>query len=453
MNDRLSTLLAPFLDCTYADVRYEERRITEITADAHAIRPRECLDAGFHLREYRDGKWRSHVFTDPERFSSGEDARVVCVPHMTCRPAVPSPQRELAGPEDLSDTRLETLSCNTKAAMLCTYVAEIVSFTGVRNFLIQYRDEYARKHMLNCRGEYIAQDSTRGICIVTIGIENGRGTHAATTVLTSNGTCGDILCRREEIANLLRFLSEPKARCFPGEGLVTVVADAQLAGSLIHETVGHTLEADFTPTTPQLHALINVEKDLHNPALTVVDNPTLECKAGHYLYDDEGVKGRETILVEQGLIKGRLHSLATSFEQGVHSTGNGRAVSHRFPPIVRMSNIVACEGPHSLEDMIGSTKRGYFLQGLGGGQVTGDTMYYRVNGGRAIENGKLGSAVGSVLIESPITHFLRNIDMVGNTLHSGPASFCVKNRQSYLPLWSGAPCLKINNIRLRALPE
>jgi TldD protein len=177
-----------------------------------------------------------------------------------------------------------------------------------------------------------------------------------------------------------------------------------------------------------------------------MDDPSMS-RSGFYNYDDEGVEGRSTVLIEDGMLKAKLSDLSNAFSKNIQPTGNGRAINYKSPPIARMSNIFVKESDDKYEDMLESTKEGLFLYGLGGGQLLDDIVYYNVNGGRIIRDGRLCEYIGNITLEIPVVHFLKNIEMIGDKLHNGHASFCVKNNQAYMPVWNGAPYMKINNIK------
>jgi TldD protein len=205
-----------------------------------------------------------------------------------------------------------------------------------------------------------------------------------------------------------------EARRAPG-GRMPVVISAEAGGTMIHEAVGHGLEADLAQQGLSVYTG-KMNQRIASPLITIVDDSTLPNKRGSFRFDDEGVFSQRSVLVEKGILKGYMHSRLTAMKDGIESTGNGRRQSYKYRPIPRMTNTFIERGNDDPEEIIRSVDKGFFVKKMGGGQVntvTGEFVF-EVSEGYIIERGAIGDIVrGATLIgEGPA--ILQSIDMVGN---------------------------------------
>ena len=115
-------------------------------------------------------------------------------------------------------------------------------------------------------------------------------------------------------------------------GRMTVVLSSEAGGTMIHEAIGHGLEADLAQQGLSVYSK-KIGERVASPLITVVDDPTLPQKRGSYAFDDEGVPSRKTVLVQEGILKGYLYDRLTALKDRVKSTGNGRRQSYHFRSI------------------------------------------------------------------------------------------------------------------------
>lgn len=235
-----------------------------------------------------------------------------------------------------------------------------------------------------------------------------------------------------------------KARPAPA-GKMTVVLASLAGGTMVHEAIGHGLEGDAAEKNLSIYSG-KVGEMVASPHITVIDDATLEGKRGSYLYDDEGVPARRSVLVENGILRGYLLDRRTAARLGTDSTGNGRRESFRYRPIVRMSNTMIAPGGHDPAQIINSVGKGLYVVRMGGGQVdtsSGDFVF-KVDEAYIIEGGRVGEPVrGAVLIgNGPAV--LKGIDMVGNDLGFDIGT-CGKDGQN-VPVADAQPTLRIPSI-------
>lgn len=254
------------------------------------------------------------------------------------------------------------------------------------------------------------------------------------------------LCPPERVAEVAakRSLLMLSARRAP-MGKMAVVLSSDAGGTMIHEAIGHGLEADLAQQGLSVYSGKIGEK-VASPLITVVDDSTLPKKRGAYAFDDEGVVSQRTILVKEGILKKYLYDRLSAFRDGVPSTGNGRRESYQIKPIPRMSNTLILPGKIKPEEIIRSVEKGLFVKKMGGGQVNtvnGDFVF-EVSEGYLIEKGSIGEPVRGAILIGNGPQVLKEIDMVGDDLGFGIGT-CGKDGQG-VPVADAQPTLRIPEI-------
>ena len=239
----------------------------------------------------------------------------------------------------------------------------------------------------------------------------------------------------------LAMLQAPEAPA----GKMPVVLSSEAGGTMVHEAVGHGLEADLTGQKLSVYAG-KIGEQVASPIITVVDDPTLPGRRGSYNIDDEGVVAEKTVLVEKGVLKAYMSDKQSVLRDGIPATGNGRRQSFRHWPIPRMSNTIIEPGDHVPDQIIGSVSRGLLVFKMGGGQVntvTGDFVF-EVSEGYMIEDGTVGGPVRGATLAGNGPEVLKSVDMVGNDLGFGLGT-CGKDGQG-VPVGDAQPTLRIPEI-------
>ncbi len=242
---------------------------------------------------------------------------------------------------------------------------------------------------------------------------------------------------RQAAGRALRNLSAAK---LPG-GRMPVVLSAEAGGTMVHEAIGHGLEADLAQQGMSVYK-DSMGKAVGSPLVTIVDDSTVPGKRGSFGIDDEGTPGRRTLLVENGVLRGLLHDRLSAMKDGAVPTGNGRRESYRHKPIPRMTNTIILPGSSTPESVLAPVDRGLFVVKMGGGQVntvTGDFMFEVAEGYR-IENGRRGEQVRGATITGNGPEALGMIDAVGSDLGFGLGT-CGKDGQG-VPVGDAQPTLR-----------
>jgi TldD protein len=241
-----------------------------------------------------------------------------------------------------------------------------------------------------------------------------------------------------------RAVAMLKAQKITG-GRMPVVISADAGGTMIHEAIGHGLEADLAQQGLSVFSN-KIGQQIASSLVTVIDDSTLQGKRGSFRFDDEGVPSQKTVLVEKGILKGYMYDRLTSMKDDVTSTGNGRRESYECRPIPRMTNTFIAPGSSDPLEIIKSVPKGLFVKKMGGGQVntvTGEFVF-EVSEGYLIEGGKIGETVRGATLIGNGPGILNSIDMVGNDLGFSIGT-CGKDAQG-IPVSDAMPTIRIPEI-------
>jgi TldD protein len=231
------------------------------------------------------------------------------------------------------------------------------------------------------------------------------------------------------------------ARPAPG-GRMPVVLAAEAGGTMIHEAVGHGLEADLAQEGFSVYAKKRGRR-IAGPLVSVVDDPTLPGRRGSFGVDDEGVPAERTLLVDRGVLRTFLFDRLSAAKDGRASNGHGRRQSYRQRPIPRMSNTMILPGTDDPAQILREVKRGLLVRKMGGGQVNtvnGDFVF-EVTEGYRIENGEAAYPVRGATLVGNGPEVLRTIDRVGSDLGFALGT-CGKDGQG-VPVSDAQPTLRI----------
>jgi TldD protein len=230
-------------------------------------------------------------------------------------------------------------------------------------------------------------------------------------------------------------------------GLLPVVLGPGWPGVLLHEAVGHGLEGDFNRKGTSAFSN-RMGEQVASPLCTIVDDGTLAERRGSLSVDDEGTPTENTVLIENGILKGYMQDRMNARLMDMPVTGNGRRESYAHLPMPRMTNTYMLPGEHEPEDIIASVKHGLYAVNFGGGQVdiTSGKFVFSANEAYLIENGKIGAPVKGATLIGNGPEAMNKISMVGNDLKldSGVGT-CGKEGQS-VPVGVGQPSLKVDEL-------
>ena len=230
-------------------------------------------------------------------------------------------------------------------------------------------------------------------------------------------------------------------------GEMTVLLGPGWPGVLLHEAVGHGLEGDFNRKGTSVFSG-RIGERVAAPGVTVVDNGALEARRGSLSIDDEGTPTGETVLIEDGILKGYMQDRLNARLMGLEPTGNGRRESYAHAPMPRMTNTYMKDGQDDPAELLSRVKNGLFAKSFGGGQVdiVSGKFVFSCTEAYLVKDGKIGAPVkGATLIGDGPT-VLTKVMGIGNdmALDEG-VGICGKGGQS-VPAGVGQPTLLVDGL-------
>jgi len=198
----------------------------------------------------------------------------------------------------------------------------------------------------------------------------------------------------------------------PPSGKFRVVIDPKLCATLLHEAIGHPLEADLAMSGGGFGNRIG--ELVSSKLVTIYDDGRIQGGLGYFPYDDEGVKCQRTVLIEKGVLKSFMHDRTSAAAAGVPPTGNAHAWDYSVEPLIRQTNIGIEAGDYSTEEMIEDVKEGLFLEGTFGGQADVNADFtFGFQKAKWIRHGRLAEELRGANVAGNAIEAFKTIDAVG----------------------------------------
>ncbi|MFA5976130.1 MAG: TldD/PmbA family protein [Elusimicrobiota bacterium] len=322
---------------------------------------------------------------------------------------------------------------------------EAASIPSVRQISIHYGESVKQVRILTSEGEQ--SEEWRSVVTFSIKVVAEKEGTRQTAYEAISGSGGFELFTKHDVIAIARKvarravdrLSAPPAPL----GEMPVIIAAEAGGTLIHEAIGHPLEADAVQkgVSPVYQGAIG--KIVGNEKVSVLEDPTMPGQRGYYAFDDEGTPAQRVVLIDHGVLKTYLYDRQTARKDGVRSNGHGRRESFRHRPIPRMANTFVAPGPDDPQAILHSIPNGLLVTRMGGGQVepaTGDFVF-EVEEGFLIKDGQVGSLIRSANLLGNGPDVLKAIDLVGSDM-GWSVGTCGKDGQG-APVSDGLPTLRI----------
>ena len=230
-------------------------------------------------------------------------------------------------------------------------------------------------------------------------------------------------------------------------GEMTVVLGPGWPGILLHEAVGHGLEADFNRKKVSAFS-DRIGQQVASSLCTVIDDGTIRNRRGSLNVDDEGAPTQQNILIEKGVLRGYLFDKLSSRLLRSGATGNGRRESYQHIPMPRMTNTFMLAGDSDPAEIVRSTPRGLYCANFGGGQVdiTSGNFVFSASESYLIEDGRITRPVRGATLIGNGPEALKYVSMVGNDLKLDEGiGICGKEGQS-VPVGVGIPTIKVDRM-------
>ena len=230
-------------------------------------------------------------------------------------------------------------------------------------------------------------------------------------------------------------------------GVMPIVLAGGWPGILLHEAIGHGLEADFNRKKTSAFSNL-IGKRVASDVCTIVDDGTLPFRRGSLNMDDEGTPTSRTVLIERGILRGYITDRLNATLMGIPLTGNGRRENFQSIPLPRMTNTFMLAGESDPEDILRTVKKGLYAVSFGGGQVdiTNGKFVFSASEAYLIEDGKVTRPVKGATLIGNGPEILTRVSMVGHDLKLDEGiGTCGKDGQS-VPVGVGMPTIKIDEI-------
>ena len=443
------------LSVDYADVRVEE------TERSHVVYRGEDLDSigrnferGGCIRAFHRGNWAVATFNvidDGLRKLAEEAAeQVESLPPQDAMVATLGPHEEEVRIEPGLDVR--DVSLAEKHGLIHHYNSILTASPGIATTSAIYRDAHRYVVFYSTEDRYIDQEfsecgfAVRAVAKDGTDIQEYADSCGKPQVVGQDALAGlrhkEVFVERVAKVALELLRAEP-VRC----GRYTVIVDPLLAGVFAHEAFGHLSEADHIADNERLRELMNIGRRLGAENLSIIDDATMPGERGSFRYDDEGAASEPTELIRHGILVSHLHNRQTAHQLGEPPTGNGRAISYRFPPVVRMTNTYVEPRGSNLDDMLDGMEQGLYVCGSRGGMTELESFTFSSQYAYLVEHGRKTKMVRDATLSGNVFETLMNIAAIGDDLTLfGGIGGCGKSGQSPLPVGLGAPHLKIKNV-------
>lgn len=247
----------------------------------------------------------------------------------------------------------------------------------------------------------------------------------------------------QEINNVVNSSIELlKAKVLRG-GVHDIIVDPDVSGVIAHESFGHGCEADQVLRDRSYLARL-LGKKIISELVSLHDNSSLTGERGYFLFDDEGIKSSDTVIVKNGVLNHFLHDRQSAIFMNSNVTGNARAQDFSRKVFVRMSNTYIEPGDWKHDELVEDTDKGFYLiKALTGMEdPLGGNLQLVTHKVREIKNGELGQLYKGVGISGKVLEFLSNVDAVTDDFDMR-GSGCGKGHEDYVPVSSGGPYMRV----------
>lgn len=272
-----------------------------------------------------------------------------------------------------------------------------------------------QKWLASSEGSRIAQDSTRILLFVNVIAKEGNVYCPASENLGHTG--GLELFDETPAASLGEAVAKKavgllKAKS-PPAGKFRVVLHPTICATLLHEAIGHPLEADLAMAGGGFGDYVG--KPVISKLISIYDNGGVNKGLGYFPYDDEGVISQHTVLVEHGILRGFMHDRTSAAQMDASPTGNAHAWDYSVEPLIRQTNIGIEPGDYTLEEMIEDIKEGLFIEGTFGGQADSSADFtFGFQNATWIKNGNFADVTRGANLSGNAISVFKTIDAVSN---------------------------------------
>ena len=440
----------------YTEIRIERRWLNRVLFQKEKLETLEsATELGGVVRCLSNGGWGISVFNDLTNLSKHVEEASAMAAVVAATTGESAVLADVPRIEDEVRVELEhdfrDVPLKRKVELTQSYNSIILGESDkIAATQVQYVDRFTEITFANSEGSYLVQNLPDITLLLGAAASDGKGDIQQGMEYVGEAGGFELVEGMEDQAQIAakRAVAMLDAEPVAG-GQHIVVLDPTLAGVFIHEAFGHFCEADFLFKNPRLAKIMTLGTEFGVADLQVVDEGFIAGGRGNVPYDDEGVRREKTHLIKDGRLHSLIHSRETAAKMGAAPTGNARAVSYEYEPIVRMTNTYIENGASSFEDMIKDVDRGIYAVDAYGGQTEFEQFSFSAAYAYEIVNGEVGGLLRNVVLSGNLFETMRSIDAIGNDLKvSGGVGGCGKGGQAPLPVTAGAPHIRIRNVTI-----
>ncbi|MDD3050020.1 MAG: TldD/PmbA family protein [Candidatus Cloacimonetes bacterium] len=434
----------------YTDVRIEdvfETNISFLKTELRTCRERNYISA--FIRLFDGKRWYYSSTTDVDNIQTeidklaalgNPDSQVDEHPYVSRIKVNVGDQRKFA------ENEVKNVKIENKIELLKRLFPLVENVEEIKIWNCFYQDNLKIKRIINSKGTDVTFDLQ--IAGMALGFEMVAGEKRFSESYKSTGNSyGEVSPDENEIKELLNkslnFLYNSE-KVNPGK--YTLILSPMVAGVFAHESFGHKSEADFMIGDETMKREWAIGKKVGTDILSIVDDGN-EIGSGYVPFDDEGNPAKKTYLIQNGVLSGRLHSVATAVALDEEPTGNARAINFEYEPIVRMTTTYIDKGEKTKEQLFAETENGYYIETLKHGSGM-STFTIAPSLAWKIENGKITKPAQISVITGDVFKTLHEIDGLSDKVEllSFVGGGCGKNEQHPLPVGFGGPYVRVRNM-------
>jgi len=450
------SLLRAVSDALDGRAEYYDVRVLHVTSTNLEVKKGDVTravagkDAGACVRVLCKGAWGFASTPDIDETAIGEAAERALrtakgIGEMTTEKAGLAPVKAVT--DDVTVPMKKSFidePIEEKLALLQSTHDAVKQYDFVFNDLISYKDTYTVEEFNSSEGTSLITRAPRVYwALELIGrkdsqIQSVRRRIGATAGLEAFDDDAQLRQADAATASLVSLLNGKS----PPSGPMPVVADPDLAGVFAHEAVGHASEADLVATGNSCFGG-RLGEQIGSEIVTIRDDATVPGAYGSLVYDDEGVRAGNKLLIRQGILNDFILGRETAAKLGMTPNGGSRAESYHGRPLVRMSNTYIEAGDRTLKELLEGIELGVYAKGTRGGQVNTAQGFFQFNAQESylIEHGEITKPLRDVSLSGRTLDTLKLIDGVGNDRDLHGVGICGKGQ--WVPVGDGGPHIRI----------
>lgn len=437
----------------FTDVRYESVYSTTISFENGTLKQNKtALEKGVFVRVFDGKRWYYSATTDLDGVQNEIDAlAAMASPNedILNDPVV----RRLEANQDVclryQDTDVSKISNEDKVAVLERYLPVVQELDDMQMSILSYFDTHTEKHIVSSLGADVTFDYQRASIHLRYTFGCG-GAPFSNMQHEYRETFAEITELQDSFRKKLAADWQYAHNAVPVvPGVYTCILSPVVAGVFAHESFGHKSESDFMIGDETMRREWALGTRVGAEILNIFDTGVPEG-SGYVPYDDEGTKARKTYLIKDGVLTGRLHSAYTAAALDEDVTGNARAISFEYEPIVRMTSTCIGPGQQTVEELFAGVKEGVYIQDYKHGSGM-STFTIAPNVAYMIRDGKLAEPVRVAVITGNVMETLHEIDGLSRDwqLCSQSGGGCGKMEQWPLRVAFGGPYVRVNGIQVQ----